>query len=468
MFRKATIMVSFRDRFAGQQPSEGLRHWSVVWLSTIALLVMAQDVARPATAADQATVTGAASWVVPFGGNAFVTSGEAPQRRRGGTRWDNPDVVHSIYFRVDREAELQIALQATVPDGSSQIRATLAGQPATVELQGDQPTTPLGSVRVEQAGYVRIDLQGISKSGAAFAEPTALEVSSTTPGLSLAYVKDNEGNRFYWGRRGPSVHLGFTVPQARPIEWFYSELTVPEGLDPIGSYFMANGFGEGYFGMQVNSPNERRILFSVWSPFATDNPRDIPEDQRIVMLAKGEGVYTGEFGNEGSGGQSYWRFPWKAGTTYRFLNRAKPDGKGNTIYTGWFYAPENGRWQLVASFLRPQTDKHLTGIHSFLENFSDRNGWQERLCHYGNQWVRDIEGNWAAVEQARFTGDDIARRGYRLDFAGGVEGNQFFLRNCGFFDADVPLGSRFTRPANERSAPEIEWEQLEGVTAGLQ
>ena len=37
------------------------------------------------------------------------------------------------------------------------------------------------------------------------------------------------------------------------IEWFYSELTVPEGNDVIGSYFMANGFSEGYFGIQVNS-----------------------------------------------------------------------------------------------------------------------------------------------------------------------------------------------------------------------
>ncbi len=462
-------MVPLRDRSVSPQRSWVLGAWATLWLVGCASLVSAQDNARPTTAAGQAAASEIASWSVPFGGNAFVTSGEMPQRRRGAARWDNPEVVQSVYFHVDRQAELQIALQATVPGGPSQIRATLAGQPVTVELQGDQPTTtPLGNIHVEQAGYVRVDLQGVSKRGAVFAEPTALEIRSATAGLVVSCVKDNEGNRFYWGRRGPSVHLAFVVPQERPTEWFYNELTVPVGLDPIGSYFMANGFGEGYFGMQVNSPEERRVLFSVWSPFATDNPRDIPEDQRIVMLAKGEGVYTGEFGNEGSGGQSYLRFPWKAGTTYRFLNRAKPDGKGNTVYTGWFYAPETERWQLIASFLRPQTDKHLTGIHSFLENFSDRYGWQERLCHYGNQWVRDIEGNWAAVEQARFTGDDIARRGYRLDFAGGVEGNQFFLRNCGFFDANVSLGSRFTRLANERSAPEIEWDQLEGLTVGLQ
>ena len=54
---------------------------------------------------------------------------------------------------------------------------------------------------------------------------------------------------------------------------------------------MANGFGEGYFGMQVNGPSERRVLFSIWSPFRTDNPREIPADQRIVALGKGNGVH---------------------------------------------------------------------------------------------------------------------------------------------------------------------------------
>ncbi len=61
----------------------------------------------------------------------------------------------------------------------------------------------------------------------------------------------------------------------------------------IGSYFMANGFGQGYFGIQVNSASERRILFSVWSPFSTNNPREIPDDQRITLLKKGEPVHAG-------------------------------------------------------------------------------------------------------------------------------------------------------------------------------
>ena len=85
----------------------------------------------------------------------------------------------------------------------------------------------------------------------------------------------------------------------------YSEIEIPEGYDQEGLFAMANGSREGYFGMQVNSIEERRILFSIWSPYITDDPNDIPEDQRIQLIKSGEDVYIGEFGNEGSGGQSY-------------------------------------------------------------------------------------------------------------------------------------------------------------------
>ena len=125
--------------------------------------------------------------------------------------------------------------------------------------------------------------------------------------VSFNFVRDNENHRFYFGRRDPSVHLSYFMPDDVDVKWFYNELVVDKGDDPIGSYFMANGFGEGYFGIQVNSNSERRILFSVWSPFVTDNPAEIPDSDKIVLLKKGKDVVTGEFGNDGSGGQSFMR-----------------------------------------------------------------------------------------------------------------------------------------------------------------
>lgn len=176
---------------------------------------------------------------------------------------------------------------------------------------------------------------------------------------------------FYWGRRGPSVHLSYETPD-KDIQWSYSEITVPEGEDTIGSYYMANGFAQGYFGMQVNSPTERRVLFSVWSPYETDNPNEIPEDSRIILLGKGQGVTTGSFGNEGSGGQSYKVFNWKAGNTYRFLLKGEPSVNNSTDYTAYFFAPETEKWTLIASFRRPHTFTYLKRLHSFLENFSTK------------------------------------------------------------------------------------------------
>jgi hypothetical protein len=426
-------------------------------------LLVAGLATLPVHAAEKAP----ASWAVPLGGNAYVTAGEGEQGGRGGSRWGNPEMVRSIYFRVDRPAELKLSLKATVPQGESKIRATAASKTFQVDLKGSGEFA-LGAIKVTEAGYVRVDLQGLKKDGPVFADADELLVSSGTPDLTVAFVKDNQDSRFYWGRRGPSVHLNYKLPEKKTIEWFYNEVTVPAGKDPIGSYFMANGFGEGYFGMQVNSPTERRILFSVWSPFSTDKPSEIPEDHKIGLLAKGEGVHGGEFGGEGSGGQSYLRFPWKVGSTYRFLNRAKPDGKGYTVYTAWFFAPESNKWQLVASFKRPKTNKHLTGTHSFLENFADRNGWQNREAHYGNQWARDIDGKWYSLTEARFTGDDIARRGYRLDYAGGVTGKEFFMRNGGFFAETVKLDSRFTRPSSGKTEPKIDFDKLEAVKTGLE
>ena len=156
-------------------------------------------------------------------------------------------------------------------------------------------------------------------------------------------------------------------------------------------------------------------------------------------------MHAGAFGDEGSGGQSYLVYPWTAGNTYRFLLRAEPRADNHTRYTAWFFAPELGHWRLIASWDRPATHTWLTHLHSFLENFEPESGDQGRLALYGNQWVGDSAGHWIPLTRARFTADNTARKGYRLDYAGGEQRGQFFLRNGGFFPTYTPIGSWFTR-----------------------
>ncbi len=352
-------------------------------------------------------------------------------------------------------------LNVSVPRGDTTfVYVTVGGVKHLVGLMDSETKYHrVGEWTLTDTGYVPITFKGAQKHGNIYANISTIKLTGEAISGKTSYVKDNEGNFYYWGRRGPSVHLGYTVPDGVNAEWFYNEVTVPKGNDVLGSYFMADGFGEGYFGMQVNSPTERHILFSVWSPFTTDDPKKIPEDQKIIMLKKGENVHTGEFGNEGSGGQSYLNYMWQAGNTYKFLMHAKPDGKGRTEYTAYFYAPELGKWQLIASFSRPKTDTYLKHLHSFLENFEPEQGTITREVHFNNEWICDNTGKWTELTKARFTGDNTAVKGYRMDYAGGTEGNSFYLKNCGFFNHYTPRNTFFERPASGKQ-PDVDLSKL--------
>ena len=387
--------------------------------------------APPAFAQQQPSSQRDAATIIPLGGNAW-----------GDTVW----------FRLSHTGRLNIALQLTPADAPATISVTINSITHTLHLPAHSDhSTDTGHWTIHDTGYQHV----IVKAPTQLAIQSLL-LSGPATDSPMAYVPNNDGNFFYWGRRGPSVHLNYPIADTQKVQWFYSELTVPAGQDKIGSYFMADGFSVGYFGMQVNSPTERRILFSVWSPFTTDDPKAIPDSLRIVLVRKGADVHAGTFGDEGAGGQSYLVYPWIAGNTYRFLLRAQPQAENHTRFTAWFYAPEQGRWQLVACWDRPATHTWLTHLHSFLENFEPEQGDKDRLAYYGNQWVADSTGRWTQLTHARFTGDNTARKGYRHDYAGGLHGHAFFLHNGGFFDTYTPLDSWFERPATNASSPPVD------------
>lgn len=401
--------------------------------------------------------------IVPLGGNAWRTDKDTLGGKitnDGVADWSNPNAVFTAYVRFGKTGKFKLHLNLSVPSGNSTLTVSALGNKHTLEVNGiDTKDHYAGEWNLIDTGYVEITIRGLKKTGNVFANISSVKLSGEAVSSKANYVKNNDGDFFYWGRRGPSVHLSYVAPDGLNAEWFYNEVTVPKGNDVLGSYFMACGFGEGYFGMQVNSPAERHILFSVWSPFKTDDPKSIPEDQKIIMLKKGDNVHTGEFGNEGSGGQSYMNYLWKAGTTYKFLMHARPDGKGRTEYTAYFYAPETGKWHLIASFSRPKTNTYLKHLHSFLENFDPEQGIYTREVHFNNEWICDSTGKWTELTKARFTGDNTAVKGYRMDYGGGTQGNHFYLKNCGFFNNYTPRNIFFERPAGGKK-PDVDLSKL--------
>lgn len=432
-------------------------------LSSLLLLIMLLASAFSSAQPDSiATGSDSARVEVPLGGNAWVVVPglHAPEVTDSGlSDWSDAEAVCRAYVRVNGAGSFRLSLRFASLLAPSRVRVGILGRDVAVDCHpGAGDAVAVGEWRTGHAGYLTIEIQGISRSGNTFGVLRSLLLEGDVVRTS-SFVRNDDGNFFYWGRRGPSVHLNYEVPPELKIEWLYNEVTIPRGSDVIGSFFMANGFSVGYFGMQVNSEEERRILFSVWSPFATDDPRAIPPDQRIVLVRKGVDVVAGEFGDEGSGGQSYLKFPWQADSTYRFLLSAESGADSQTTYTAYFFAPERRRWSIIASFRRPRSAPFLERIHSFLENFIPETGIVERSGEYGNQWVRDDAGVWHEVTRARFSADNTARVDFRRDYAGGERRGRFFLRNCGFFDDATAIGATFERPASGRP-PEVDLSRL--------
>ncbi len=395
------------------------------------------------------------------GGNSWVVNNLQQSHElisnAGIENWTNPDDIIRTYFKTGVAGELKLGLKLRVLDGKSTLRVSVGDETKTIEVSNSEwETVAVGNFNIKKPGYHFVEIQGIEKTGEVFAEIEEVLVGGSATEGAFTYVKED----FYWGRRGPSVHLSYTAPEGRDIHWFYNEITVPEGEDVIGTFYMANGFGEGYFGMQVNSPTERRVLFSVWSPYETQDPNEIPDEYKIILLGKGDGVTTGEFGNEGSGGQSYKVFNWKAGNTYRFLLKGEPIKNNSTDYTAYFYDTESANWSLIASFRRPHTNTYLKRPHSFLENFRTEMGAVSRMAHYGNQWILDTNGEWHELTEAKFTADATARKGSRDDYAGGAVGNTFYMKNCGFFDEMTTVDTFHERTPNG-TPPNIDFSSLE-------
>jgi hypothetical protein len=381
---------------------------------------------------------GGTSLTVSMGGNAFVTTlapgGVETVTTTTLANWTNANSIFSAYFRLGNTGSLTVKVKAKVASGSSVVKITVNGVAFNVSMSGTAFTTyNVGTVNITSPGYVKVNFQGVSKTGGYFADVSDLIISGPVVASNVQYANDSAN--FYWSRRGPSVHLGYTAPAN--TQWFYNEVTVPVGQDPVGSYFMANGFSEGYFGMQVNSSSERRILFSVWNPTGGTTT-----SSRV-----GTGVVAQTFTGEGEGGQAYLVYNWVAGNTYKFLTEAVPDASGNTTFSSWFYAPETGSWKFIASWLRPSTTTYLTGLYSFVENFQDTNGYLGRKGNFGNQWAMNSSGTWTELTSAYFDGDATANNEQRMDYAGGVSSGKFYLQNGGFFASYVTLNQTFTRAA---------------------
>ncbi len=374
------------------------------------------------------------------------------QPGKGLQNWTDIKQEIHYFFHIAQEGKLLIALNLKNAEAGSIISVEIANK--TFRLSIPQSTKfqkkILGIVDFKDSGFYSIKIKGLKKSGNTIAEIESLELS----GSAANGIHFNKKPR----RNAASVHLRYPISDTTRLTSFYNEITIPENADILHSYYMSNGFSRGYFGIQVNSENERRVIFSVWDAGnEAVNRSKVADSNKVKLIAKGDGVFADDFGNEGTGGHSHWRYNWKSGITYKMLVTALMDSASQTTtYTGYFFVPEQQKWKLIASFRAPKDGKPLRNLYSFNENFVGINGQLQRYAYFGNQWGQRENGTWMELTESNFSYDATGKAGDRIDYGGGMEGGMFYLWNGGFKPANAKFGDRFIRPA-KNNKPTIDF-----------
>jgi hypothetical protein len=336
---------------------------------------------------------------------------------------------------------LNAAVALQLPKGErAALRLTVGAQSreVTVVGEGAESRATFGAFNTSDTGYVKFALSTTDGTAAPALEVKALLID----GPASAGAHFNLDPR----RNAASVHLRYPTDSTVTVTGFYNEVTAVD--DPVTTYYMATGFARGYFGMQVNSPTERRIIFSVWDAANGTNAKDrttVAPENFTQLLGKGDGVVAEVFGNEGTGGHSHLVYNWRTGSTQRFFVTAKPDGE-STIYSGYWFHPDKNAWMLIASFRAPKDGLGLRRLYSFSENFGGNNGHLRRKARFGNQWIRLSDGSWKELTTATFSHDPTGKEA-RLDRFMGVENGAFCLSHGGFVPGFTLMGAPFARPA---------------------
>lgn len=117
---------------------------------------------------------------------------------------------------------MDIALEAK---GQSRIEVSLLGKKRKITLQSDELSrVDLGTFKIKKPGHIRVDVRGVKiNEGEDFGSVAAIIVRGEIQDMS--YITTDFNSHF--GRRGPSVHLGYVLPKG-DVEWFYNEVTASE------------------------------------------------------------------------------------------------------------------------------------------------------------------------------------------------------------------------------------------------
>ncbi len=212
-------------------------------------------------------------------------------------------------------------------------------------------------------------------------------------------------------------HLWWNLEKQNKAVCLYGEITVL-ATHPAIYYCGANWHpGEaagGYCGIQDNSLQERRTIFSIWDTSPTLHPKVTQADPKTIF---------NRFGGEGEGAHTHMLWDWKVGDTFQFFVGKKPGAAtGTTDACYYIYDRQSKKWRHSATITCPNGDKKTEapvatigggGLASFLENFLGKDRNVPKLVLYRLWLGNDLsamkcltraegDGTWGQLHDAYF------------------------------------------------------------------
>jgi hypothetical protein len=208
--------------------------------------------------------------------------------------------------------------------------------------------------------------------------------------------------------QGQAQHLWWDVKGSDDAACLYGEITVlatHHGIYYCGANWHPGEPAGGYCGIQHNSPQERRTIFSIWDTSSTLHPAVGEADAKTIF---------NRFGGEGEGAHTHALWKWQVGEPFRFFLQKQPGGEPRTTDARYYvYQPEQKAWRHLATIASPNGDQRSTksvanigggGLASFLENFTGGDRATPKLALY-RLWLGKEVDSLKCLTRA--TGDGV-------------------------------------------------------------
>ena len=407
-------------------------------------------------------------WVIPVKGNSFITQenpasthictekNDAPlsMAGRAGIILKNDTLsVASTYIYIPAPCSPRLSLNIV---GLASLTVTCGQDKFNIDVDTPQnQRIDVGKLNITTPQYIRIDfrMRNIGKPSFIAIHDVILSEMKVRP----LFISKNFNPDF--GLRGASVYLYYDFKPDFETEWAYSEIQVPADGDIAGSNYCIQGFDGGFLCLQNIEQYGPSVLFAVWDIFDPANPKKPGQEATLVSKADDVKIIRLDFHTFGKGCVLPYR--WKTNETYKCLIHATHPDIHSTDYTAYFLAPETGNWQKIAT-LRSKDSTGIAGLYSFIENAYPSNGFLSRKAFYKNTWyMGHTDQQWYPVTSATLSSDDTGRRGVRVDYEGGLDGQSFYLQTGGFLSKGVKRNGTLTLPplAQQDSVQMSEWLQ---------